>query len=355
MVNPTCTLTASSENKGSFRMASASLKMPAIFCLHENYGETVAMLAKIREMNEKAYKATRKGRLKLRPSKIKWIDMSTTERIGPSAALALASEFHRLHYLGQTSSTAIDIHRWKPEVIESLRQIGLLDILKITSKSKKPLVNVGTTAILPLRSAKSVIGAEADELNGEIAGIVSQIDFSDELRSEVYDVLVEAMDNVATHAYPDNAVWAFTHAKAWWMTAAVNADERKLTVVIYDQGVSIPVRLPTWQNYYLADRLLQRLVSRFFGTRYEVSDRTKDGLVIRTAMKVAVTSTGKSYHGKGLPRMKAFIEKCRGGSLRILSRSGEYRFHKKDKVKSDKDLSHDVELGGTLIEWEVSY
>jgi hypothetical protein len=162
----------------------------------------------------------------------------------------------------------------------------------------------------------------------------------------IYSVLIEAMDNVINHAYPNNIAMPYRVVKRWWMTAAIDRAEGKLTVAIYDQGVSIPVSLPLWHGY----GRLRRVLRRALGMEHDPTDTSQDGEAIRLAVRVAASRTGHSHRGKGLGFMQGFIDDCRDGRLRIVSRAGEYIYAKGRPVVV---TSHPASLGGTLLEWEV--
>jgi hypothetical protein len=67
-------------------------------------------------------------------------------------------------------------------------------------------------------------------------------------RLRLYSALVEAFENSRRHAYPKTASInpAVSH---WWMSGAACQAEKRLTLVVYDQGVTIPASLPGWLGY----------------------------------------------------------------------------------------------------------
>lgn len=357
---------------GSDRIRSGWLgargrEMPAKFCLDENYTEVVVFLDETRRRLHERYKEWlgKKRTAGIRRKVQSWIDISTIEKITPSAALILTSEFDRIRRLSGQKSFAIDVHKWKPGVASVFQQLGLFQILEIDPESVRRFDEHPHLYVMPMRSGMEVSGELADireelalvaiQVASSAKSINKEIIDSDEAKlteewirkaQGIYSILVEAMDNVINHAYPDNIENEYKVVKRWWMTAAVDKEQAKLNIIIFDQGVSIPVSLPNWSSYGRLKRILQRLL----GADHDVADRSHDGHAIRLATRVAASSTKQAFRGKGLAFMADFLQQCRDGRLRIISRCGEYTLTKSGVYSV---TSHQVSIGGTLIEWEV--
>ena len=329
--------------------------IPSNFCLSENFVAVTESLNRIRHTLDKSYKKRIKQYKSPSIHDTVWFDFASIRRITPSSALALTSEFDRaMRLVGGRRLSLVNVEKWNFEVLRNLAELGLLEMFGI-SPDNKELHKLGKTILLPIRSSDLVLGGEANELYEGIRALIDNIELADiddaankRLRAEICAILTEAMENVATHAYPEGADFDFHFLPRWWMTAALNTDEKKLTVAMYDQGVSIPVSLPSWERYDKVDAMLRRF-KNMLANRNEIGDVT-DGLAIRVAMKVAVSATREENRGKGLPEMKRFIDSCRDGHLRIISRAGEYVYRKNERPRA---FNHPTSLGGTLIEWEV--
>ncbi|RVT99115.1 hypothetical protein EOD42_03130 [Rhodovarius crocodyli] len=349
----------------SGKVTGPGLKMPANFCLDSNYAEVSAFLEKMREsLHQGMEKWIAKGRPKSNNAIItKWFDFSTIQRITPSAALVLAAEFDRLRLIGQRGLIAIDVHKWNPDVLSTLRRLGLFEIWEMDPPSYDYLENDSDNLfIIPMRSGHEVLGQAASQLNGEIANVVIEVvkssligkTYSDAELDEIWDdkagniyiILIEAMDNVINHAYTDDKINGLRTVKRWWMTAAIDRLRSKLTVAIYDQGISIPVSLPYSENY----PKIKGLIRDFLGVEHDIENPRHDGVAIRQATEASRSSTGEAHRGKGLAVMVSFIDKCRDGRLRILSRHGEF-IH--EKGLGGYVNAHQTSMGGTLLEWEV--
>lgn len=131
------------------------------------------------------------------------------------------------------------------------------------------------------------------------------------------------------------------------MTGAVDKQRRYMTAVVYDQGVSIPVSLPKWDRY----ASMLRRISAAFGVAPAANDPKSDGRAIEAAVQEAVSSTEEAHRGKGFAQMREFLDNCREGHLRIMSRCGEVVFRPNAPAQV---RTYGSSVGGTLIEWSVT-
>jgi anti-sigma regulatory factor (Ser/Thr protein kinase) len=327
--------------------------MPKVFCLDSNYNETVEFLDRLRLSIHQGL-VSAKTMHTPRPRRLEsWFDFASIESITPSAALIMAAEFDRGRVLSGKRLFAINVHGWKPDVRSMLHQLGLLSVLEIDTRAGIYESKDGQIVILPMRSGQKVLGTEAANLKSELAQLIlhafasqSQKDGWQSRASFVYQILMEAMDNVINHAYPQNFEYKYKTAGRWWMTAAVDRPRGAFTVAIFDQGVSIPVTLPGWSNY----TRVQKLISRLLRQNHDIHSTAHDGRAIQAAVKVAASSTRQQHRGRGLALMSQFIDECNGGRLRIVSRCGEYIY---EKGGNTRVKVHDQSIGGTLVEWHV--
>ena len=163
----------------------------------------------------------------------------------------------------------------------------------------------------------------------------------------LYEALVEATENVMTHAYASNPPHDEFVVKRWWMTGAVDRRDGKLTIVVYDQGATIPATLPdslVWREK------LRKFSPRLFGTQEGIRSSYNDDRLLKLAMSRPTSSTGKANHGKGLGVLKSVIGHCEQGRLLVISRRGEYVYRSGGRP-SYRRLS--VPLYGTLIQWDL--
>ena len=326
------------------------VQLPSDFCLNNNTDAVVTAISSIRET---LFTTTRAGR-RIRSGRIsKWIDLASIRRISPSAALVLAAEFDRARTLSGKGLVAVDVHRWRPDVRQTLDDLGFLDLLDV--ENREPVVeHPGGLRIVRMMSGETVESDTAGELTQVLEGMLNDLGLptdaagtlQDVDTAQLYGAVIEAMENARHHAYPNDREWTYPVINRWWMTGAVDPEAKRLTVALYDQGVSIPVSLPHWQRF----PSVIRAFGRFPPFSLEEDDPRYDDNAIRAAMAVSRTSTGLSYRGKGLARIEALINTCRAGRLRILSRQGEYTYQRGGKHRA-RILP--VSIGGTLVEWEA--
>ena len=166
-------------------------------------------------------------------------------------------------------------------------------------------------------------------------------------QTRLYEAIVEATENTMTHAYDESPRKEEFVAKRWWMTGAADPVEGKLTVVVYDQGATIPVRLP--ESPLWRDKL-GRFALKMFGSEELARSSKNDARMLRLAMTQPTSSTGNSNQGKGLGILKAVVEHCEAGRLLVLSRNGEYMYQSGSRPQY-RQLP--VPFYGTLIQWDL--
>ncbi|MBC2887293.1 hypothetical protein Q5698_15535 [Brucella intermedia] len=343
------------------RLPSNAIQMPKVFCLVQNTEQTLSFLEKTRQRllapplsgtRSLAAHVTGKRKNKSAPRWIgPYVDFTTIEFISPAAALVLAAEYHRAVLLKEQSTKNIsrlflvDVHKWKANVIESLIEVGFFELLKITEGVQAP--EEGDRKILKLRSGSRNQADEVDGLLNSIEEMFSGVGLNaNDACFELNGALGEAMENAVRCAYPTEISFGRPHVSKWWMTGSLSKAQRQMTVAIYDQGVSIPGSLSSWQLY---GGFLNRFL-RKFGMARDSADPRFDGDVIALAIDESVTSTGLQKHGKGLGHIKAFIDSCSAGSLLIISRQGMYIY---EKGKPPLTYNLPIRLSGTLIQWNV--
>jgi hypothetical protein len=332
--------------------AANSTSMPKILCFDRNGPETIATLSQIRRRLNTPTRGTLSSRKfsKHRNARPRWTGhyrrFETIESIAPAAALVLAAEYERILHLTGVAGRVIDAERWQPEVIDTLWDIGFFDIVGIPQNLEKPDLQ-RSFAILPMRSGHTADSPAVSALLGDLRSLYpGGSDPAEERMLQLYGAMVEGIVNVVRHAYPENATYPFRPINRWWMTGAVDRENRWTTAVIYDQGVTIPVSLPNWEHYSGVSR---RILSAI-GLVPKPDDPRSDGEAIAAAVEESVSSTGEPHRGHGLAQMRDFVNQCREGYLRIMSRHGEVIFGEGGKLEIK---THNVSIGGTLIEWGV--
>jgi hypothetical protein len=336
------------------RAARRKYCFPELLCFNDNGSETVAALADIRRNLHLPMRGTRRGRdvSKHRNARVRqagrFRSFEVVKGISPAAALVLAAEFERGSALRGVVPAIYNFEKWNPSVLDTLWDIGFFDIVGFPTGLEQPMLD-DYYCVLPMVSGDTADSEAVSDLIGKLTALYPQGE-GDVAASDVlvhlYGAMIEAVVNVCRHAYPCSGRYQYKPVGRWWMTGAVDRRERWTTAVIFDQGVTIPVSLPDWQNYAgWRTRIATRL-----GLAPSPDDHRSDGEVIATAVEEAVSSTGQPYRGHGLAQMRDFVNCCRGGYLRIMSRCGEVIFY----PGGDKKVkTHEASIGGTLIEWNV--
>jgi hypothetical protein len=341
-------------------LARARQAMPENFCLIENYEEVATFLNELRYALTVGYEKLQRYLLEggsrralnwKRTVVDNYADFSSLRRITPVTALVLASEYDRAKTLSGSFTDwlrAIDIDLWDPYVSQTLHDVGFLALLGVEKSAN--LVERNGIITLPFLSGTKVHGDIIDQLIRAMAKAADSTGAQDSdtrlSRSRLYDGLGEAIQNVEDHAYPSGGMDEHVVVKKWWMTGAVEPVKKRFTVAIYDHGVSIPASLPRWTHFDDFRASFSRLV----GAEYDNTSFERDGDAIAQAVQLGRSSTGESWHGKGLPVIRDIIENCRTGTVRILSRNGQYECSTGQRAAYS---SNKCAITGTLVEWDL--
>jgi hypothetical protein len=339
-------------------IAAARKPLPNVLCLDSNTEETLEFLDSIwdevldRAMVARARKASARKPSRPISSGIprigKYFDFTTLDFITPSAALILASLFQRSKFITGNKLQTIDEHKWSPIVAGVLTSIGFHDLLEMPSRSKVKL-DFGD-----LRLKKFVSGERADpDKPGALQEALTEL-LPEEMREKLLDAepyggMLEAILNSHSWAYPDDASFRYPVLPRWWLTGAVDVKTNTVIVCVYDQGVSIPVSLPRWTSWNTFELRGKKLIERLKLSR-PIDHYSNDGLAIELAMKISRSNTNLPQHGKGLHTMVEVAQRARHGSLRIMSRNGEYVW---ETGKRPRSMTHEHPLRGTLVEWQL--
>lgn len=232
-----------------------------------------------------------------------------------------------------------------PKCLSLFGKSGFLEIVGFPADQKEPDAD-GPVKVLRMRSGRTADPNEVARLIDDLRGLYPGPDDQslEGGMTHLYGAMIEAVGNVCGHAYPGKL--SDSTVDRWWMTGAVDTAKRRTTAVIFDQGVSIPGSLPNWGRYA---GVIRRLVAALKFVPHSTDPR-HDGEAISVAVEESVSSTGEAYRGQGLAQMKNFVDLCRDGYLRIMSRNGEVVFRPglRPLVRT-----HPFSIGGTLIEWNV--
>ncbi|WP_141502320.1 ATP-binding protein [Rhizobium sp. J15] len=322
---------------------------PQKLCFRENLDESMRFMEELRVASYAAIKSKHKviDRSRGMPRVGGYADFSYPIYISTAAAVVLAAEFERLSKAYSEITPTVDLDRWNGDVFRKLYQIGFFEIVGITPKRDDVVIEEGATRTMQIVSTKNA--DDLDQVDGALQKLGSFINpdgnIPEGIIIELLTGLSEAMSNVTNHAYPADYEPDYPHIGQLWVAATADRENQSLTVVVYDQGITIPVTYPRIERLervvnYLARTLKQR----------PEFDFQNDGTYIRAAMKHGGSRTDQRHRGKGLPQMVEVIERTGRGKLSVYSRGGWCVRDSNGRLRSG---AVPFSIGGTLIEWTV--
>jgi hypothetical protein len=277
-----------------------------------------------------------------------YTDFTTVRSISPGAALILAAEYDRIMRAGGIPPNAIDLEHWDRGVYSALYQLGFFRLLGFNDDAvgqALPEPNTDAILIAPMQRGDTADVRDAGEA---LLELFVEVGGDNALRVSLFGAVVDAIENVRAHAYRDrppqlsNIIPPF-----WWMSGAADRVKRRLTLSIYDQGVTVPVTLPVgWPRTAIGN-----MFNQLFRKEYDPDAKDRDGEALEAAMRLSQTSTGQTERGKGLSKIRSVVESCGGGRLRLISRRGNYTYA--DGVDTYSTVG--VPLMGTYVEIEATF
>jgi hypothetical protein len=344
------------EQRGKlFRTRATPMVPPSRMAIENNFEEVATWLADLRSSLAASQQSA--GQNPSKATSRRFWDFSYIREVTPATALLIASEYDRLQSSLKAKLGVYNRRRWRGVVRRVLEDIGFFDLL-------------GIELVKPRRTKESeyvrIFRFEAGELleSERMHRFVEQLNdaliaadpsaLQDRRRRaqnmRLVEGLIEATENTRLHAYPRHVRSDPHLAPKWWVAGAAYPAEKRLTLVVYDHGVTIPGSMEegdsSWPGRAWAKNVAKRYAT-LRGRPAEISDH----VAIRLAMDWGTSSTGKAHRGKGLPVLRQIVENCREGHLLVMSRAGEYVYRRGAKATA---RALPVELPGTLIVWNLS-
>jgi hypothetical protein len=299
-----------------------SLLAPKHLDLITNYDETAEFIRDVRIAANKGQKVL--------------MDFEQSERIGPTALLALLSEIHRCRLI-HDRDRVVGTYPKSPALERLMVRTGFFDLLGVKSKLKVP-PSTYPVEYIRFQSDNRLDTSQPKKLREELLG--DQVTMHPKARSRLFRAITEAMINVGQHAYPDYAAKTNPMKGRWWIAGHINKNKKELMVTFCDLGVGIPETLPriyAWERIYSVLATLPGI-------------KPDDGQMIRAGMMLGRSRTRQEHRGRGLNDLRSFIDIAGAGELYILSRKGRYRY----RAGQDEEVFNSrISIGGTLIRWSV--
>lgn len=330
---------------GRKKRGMLSIVLPNRMDFYQNYDQSIRTLTAIRKCTDLFTKFNGK-KIPSRAFKIGRVKFDNLRSISTSSALVLTAEISRWNATIKNKLIPMT-STWDGEILKQFTQLGFFDLFK-----NKPaeVCNIGGFKT-SLNFVKYIKGSCIDpedaklkkkELKREIVSLVG-----DDITkwTILHSGISEAVTNVTHHAYPsDDSV---VNDKSWYLTGSFNRITNEMKIAFYDQGIGIPNSLPT-------STVWEKAVAYFGSLNIPLADRKLDEVLLKAAMSIDRTSTGKSDRGKGLQDLVEFIKERGEGYISVISYKGLYKFQIKNGLESVKTASFGMPLCGTLIIWSVT-
>lgn len=341
-VNPIFLKPYSGDLKARRQHIDAKLQVPAKLDLYskpnyETYSRFIRNLREMAKYNERIILCFRH-----------------THRITAAAALRLLAEVESLQTLHEKLSFGCSIppkrrgkYKNADRMIEAvLQQIGFFTL--IGQPERAPIKQADITRW------KQSSGSLAD--GSLAAGLLNSLPVSITKKSKahLYKGAIEAMANSVDHAYPQSNT---EHPeRKWWMLVGTSND--KITLLVCDLGVGIPVTLPKKHPESLLKSIFQK-----FGIL-----GNDDADLIHASTFIKRSRTNQTHRGKGGADIRSITEHFPTALLSIRSNRGCYVVAGPERESSMPDgyreipdtdgrewsASYNGSIFGTLIEWTVS-
>lgn len=329
---------------------------PEALCFDTNPAQTTEFFAKLRMLVQYLRGTGKQFVTRKNPESVPrihgYIDFSKLFHVSLPAAVVMAADYDRLHKICGEVPPAIDLHTWDRQVLTTLFQLGFFETVGHLAELRNRLVQDGSRLTMRIVAAEDASKLEEIDLSlQDLATFLAGNNASaephlDDAVVALLTTLSEAITNVTQHAYPEDHDYEFEHISRLWVSATADKDKNTLTVVVYDQGVTIPVTYPRLTRKQQVVRFLRRALAN--GKEFDYSS---DGTYIRAAMRYGGSRTDKAYRGKGFPQMIALLKSVGGGRLSIWSRNGWCTANTDGRLRSGYV---DDSIGGTLVELTVN-
>lgn len=219
-----------------------------------------------------------------------------------------------------------------------LDDLGFFRFLKIRSPAYRH-DDSSQTRFIAMRSGCRDRGKEMHYVTEVLDTGSVQLD--EEARETLYEGLLEAMNNVTSHAYPleDRSASLPVLQGQWWAAGYWDNRRKEVGVLIYDQGVGIPATLPSSRHGALLT-----------GIRRRLGLGNSDPDCIRAAMEIGTSSSRNEHRGRGMASLRHAVGRVADGHLLILSGAGAYLYTADGREETS---ALRTPLGGTFIEWRI--
>lgn len=325
---------------------------PSPLSFEDNLDETLRFFEHVRQSSQIArdkYKGfvIRSDKPNGLPKILSYADFSRISDISTAAAVVLSAEYERLAVLDGEVPPTVELDKWNDSVFRKLYQLGFFEIVGLTPDRDDVIIESGDTRTMRIVSTKN--GDDLARVDAALQQLGSFLNphknIPEQVIIDILTALSEAISNVTNHAYPDNIDIGHKHIGSLWVAATADRSQNSLTIVVYDQGATIPITYPRIGRLAKVARYLERTLKKVHQFEYD-----DDGTYIRAAIRHGGSRTDQSHRGKGLPQMIEMLSRSVSGSMTVYSRGGWCRRTSNGRFRSG---AVPYSIGGTLIEWSV--
>lgn len=327
-------------------------------CLDTNYWRTADFLGKWQErVFASAWSCRRSGSWtnpgpvgKL-PTMTSFYDFSLIKEVSTAASVVIAAEYERARLIVGAPPPAINLDKWSATAFSKLYGMGFFEAVGLSDARAARFTDregVVTMQILSGSSGDQLAAAGkaledllSDTLSSNRAGFDIKLE---ELLFWINTAVSEALTNVSNWAYNDLSRGG---PQRWWVAATLAPLTNNLTVVVYDQGLTIPKSLGSRIWYH---DMVTKISALWRGIGK--GDDWDESQWIAAALEYRRSRSRLDHRGKGLPQMVDILDHCPDGSLRIVSGAGSCYIAKGCEVVEEAQLRNPIR--GTLIEWKLS-
>lgn len=191
-----------------------------------------------------------------------FLDLSKLENISPEAALVLLAELTRGAYYAVGRKRIVGNYPKGDRASEMLVKIGFYKIFQIKSPQLGKRDDNDKRIYF-----RAVFGNTSDgrlarpliEMFNYVGGLPTLIS------KKLYGALIECMDNVKAHAYPDSETPRAELIGEWWMAGYADPFTQQIAFTFFDQGVGIPTTIKKKRSVRFKSYLSftdQRIISK---------------------------------------------------------------------------------------------
>ena len=303
------------------------VQLPEIFSLSDNYGGVVKEINRLRDSEGKK----------------RYINFDAIRQVDAAAALMLAAELEVGKIRAKAATMKAHDSDWDPTVRELLWQMGFMDLLNVDAEVPQSPSVSERQVFIKFMSGHDMQKEASKRIFDEIQKSLVSEKMLQELQYSMYPGMTETITNTCHHGYPKPA----DELNRWWTSASVDRKTKKISVVCYDRGKTIPRTIRDTMRYTEAG------MQKFFAY-FKSSD--PDHKIVVDALKYGRSSTRAPNRGRGLPALKRLIDTNRQGTLTIYSREGMARYSVKDGKNGENSyFSRPLprRMLGTLVEWSI--